>query len=70
MTHWLAHILGLDDPSGYWYLWWSGFGGRFTLGGALIVTYVRHHNCHERGCWRLGHCDESGKPVCRHHHPR
>jgi hypothetical protein len=24
--NWLAHIAGIDDPSGRWYLWWSGLG--------------------------------------------
>jgi hypothetical protein len=69
MTHWLAHILGLDDPSGGW-LWWSGFGadlGMLTAVGA----FARHVNCHEHGCWRLGKHPVDGTPfkVCRVHHP-
>jgi hypothetical protein len=69
--HWLAHVLGLDDASGGWYLWWSGFGGRIVLGGGFLATYLRQHNCHESRCWRLGKHHIEGTPyvVCRKHHP-
>ena len=67
MTHAVRYWLGLTDPAGGPYLWWSGFGGRVALGGALILTYLRHHNCHTSGCWRFGHADETGTVVCRRH---
>lgn len=57
--------LGLTDPAGAPYLWWSGFGGRIALGGALILTYLRHHKCHT--CWRPGHADDTGTVVCHRH---
>lgn len=35
----IEHILGLNDPSSFWYLFYSGFGsdiGEITLIGALF----------------------------------
>ena len=71
--NWLIHILGLNDPSGYWYLWWSGFGANFqefAMAGA-VVLYYRKHNCHVKPCWRLGRHSIEGTAyvVCRKHHP-
>lgn len=66
----LAHILGLDNPSGHWYSFWSGF-----FGDASILTtpavLARRHNCHTRGCPRLGRHPVAGTTwtVCRRHHP-
>lgn len=73
MEPWLAHVLGLDDGSGRWYLWWSGMGaniGEFAIVGSLL-SGVRHHNCHVRGCWRVGRHPvvDTGYVVCRRHHP-
>lgn len=73
MTRWLLHVLGLDDLSGRWYGWWSGIGS--DLGEAAIVTslaaLVRRHNCHVRGCWRVGRHQVEGTSwvVCSTHHP-
>lgn len=60
---------GGPDP---YYNFWSGFGS--DLGELTIVTGIvmglRHVNCHERGCWRLGHTvPESGIRACHKHHP-
>lgn len=38
--HWLAHILGLDNATGAWYLFWSGFGGDFAE-FVVLVTIIR-----------------------------
>lgn len=69
MLHAMAHVLGLDDPSGGWYLWWSGpCADLGLLGGAL--TLYRRHNCEIAGCPRLGrHITAAGHRVCRTHHP-
>jgi hypothetical protein len=42
-----------------------------VMGGSLMATYLRHHNCHETWCWRLGKHPIEGTPyvVCRKHHP-
>lgn len=66
----LAHVLGLDDASGAWYLWWSGACGQLSLVGAAFVV-VRRHQCHTRWCVRLGHHPLDGTPyrMCRRHHP-
>lgn len=57
------------------YQLWSGIAGSFltSVPGwvAVIYIYVRSHNCHVKGCWRLNwheHPDH-GHPVCRRHHP-
>lgn len=70
---WLAHFLGLDNLSGPFYGFWSGFGsdlGELTLIGAALSLYWRH-NCHVKGCIRLGRHAVNGTPyvVCKKHHP-
>lgn len=70
---WLAHVLGLDNGSGRWYLWWSGMGanlGEFAIVGALFAN-VRRHNCHVKGCPRIGRFPVAGTRwvVCHRHHP-
>lgn len=66
---WLSHILGLDNPSGAWYLWWSGFGGRVGIPTGFAFAYWRHHVCHVNRCVRFGRFQVAGKPTCRRHHP-
>jgi hypothetical protein len=68
----LLRVLGIDDVSGPWYAFWSGFGsdlGEFAIAGALIGM-IRKNNCEVHGCWRLGrHATAAGHHVCRKHHP-
>ena len=73
MSHWLAHVLGLDSGSGPMYLFWSGFGANFgelAIVGALLAV-VRRHNCHAKGCWRIARAPVDGTPwrTCWRHHP-
>jgi hypothetical protein len=66
--HWIGHFLGLDDASGPFYLFWSGVCGGlgpFAAGFAI----VRRHNCHRRGCWRIGRFSFGERFYCRLHHP-
>ena len=69
----LAHILGLDNAAGGWYLFWSGFAG--DLGYLTIIgagyAFLRRNNCHVHRCWRIGRLPVPGQPwhVCRRHHP-
>ena len=78
MIHWLGqavHTYVFHPLTGYGYQWWSGAGS--DLGEASILTalivHFRHHNCHRKGCWRLGHQHPDpkhpghGLPVCRKH---
>lgn len=56
------------------YLFWSGIAGSFVLGGGIwtgTVVLYRKHNCHIKGCWRIGrHPAAGGKYiVCPKHHP-
>lgn len=70
---WLVHLLGLDDPGGRPYAFWSGFGsdlGYLAFAGGL-AAWLRKHNCHQHHCWRLGRhpLDGTGIYLCRKHHP-
>lgn len=74
MVHWLqtawsTYVLHVEHNNGY--QWWSGFGANFgeiTVIGAAIAL-LRHHNCEQPGCWRLGHRHpDHGRPVCRKHY--
>lgn len=73
---WLAHVLGLDNASGGWYLWWSGAGAdlsEFAIIGGFFALYKRH-TCHvdsPRFCWRPGVYPVAGTGfrACRRHHP-
>lgn len=71
--HWFLHLIGADNTSGLQYGFWSGFGsdiGEFVLIGGVIGAY-RKHNCHVKGCWRIGLHPVEGTPyiTCRKHHP-
>jgi hypothetical protein len=69
---WFLRYTGADAESGTWYGFWSGFGGSipdFLILGSIVTIY-RHHNCHVKGCLRLGKPVE-GTPylACPGHHP-
>ena len=72
--HWFLNVSGSHiPPSGsQWYNWWSGPGS--DLGEASILLGIlaayRHHNCHVKGCPRLGRTVD-GTPylACPRHHP-
>lgn len=68
------HFVDFFHPLRFWgYQFWSGVGsdlGELTIVGAIVAT-AKHKNCHEKGCWRLGHNHpEHGFPVCRKHYKR
>lgn len=70
MIHGFLIFIGVTNPSGRAYLWWSGIGsdlGEFAIFGLVYRRLV----CHQRGCFRLGHHSIDGSPliVCRKHHP-
>lgn len=67
---WLLHVLGVDNVSGPAYAWWSGAGadmGELALLGAVLGMF-RKHNCHSKGCWRVGRHVVNGTPWCNRHH--
>ena len=70
MLRQLLHLLGVDNASGRWYLWWSGIGSDLAYVG-IIWAFARHANCHQPRCWRIGHLPVEGTPwkTCRRHHP-
>jgi len=68
--HWLLQVTGTASESGHWYAFWSGFGsdlGEGTLLAAVIGMYHKH-NCHSKGCWRVGKHVVDGTPWCSKHH--
>jgi hypothetical protein len=67
---WLLHITGVDDLTGRWYGFWSGFAGDLPM-LAAIVMLGRRHNCHVSRCPRLGRFSVEGTAyrVCRRHAP-
>ncbi len=71
-AHWFLRYTGADAESGSWYGFWSGFGGSipdFLILGSIITVY-RHHNCHVKGCPRLGKpVDGTPYLACPKHHP-
>jgi hypothetical protein len=67
---WLLHVLGVDDVSGRWYAFWSGFGSdlsELAIVGA-VLGLVHKHNCHQARCWRIGRHLVDGTPWCNKHH--
>ena len=72
--HWVVHVFGGDNPNSVQYLLGSGGFGTFLIPnitslGILGVVY-RKINCHEPGCWRIGHLAVEGTPYhsCHRHH--
>lgn len=72
----LLHVLGVDNASGRWYLFWSGFVGDVTILFAILVApYVqwKRNNCQVVHCWRFGRHPFTEDNVTRHlcwkHHP-
>jgi hypothetical protein len=77
VDHWVAVHTGVDDVSGVYYGFWSGFGSdlaEFGIIGAIgtaLYQVVRKYNCHEPGCWRVGTHPAAGGQfmLCYRHHP-
>jgi len=71
-AHWFLRYTGADAESATWYGFWSGFGGAipdFLILGSIFTIY-RHHNCHVKGCLRLGRpVDGTPYLACPIHHP-
>lgn len=74
MFHWVVHVLGIDTQQSWAYDAWSGCIPALFTGTGLsagLWAFLRHRNCHVRGCWRLGHRKVPGTDhlVCRRHAP-
>lgn len=63
--HGLAHVLGLDSQTSYWYCYWSGIGTQVNLGllGGGAAWWAKH-NCRARRCWRMTHHEHG---LCGRH---
>jgi hypothetical protein len=77
MNWWLtvAHFFGTrnNDGNSSGYLFWSGVGSDLSELAMIgfLYAFLRKHNCHSRGCWRIGRhpVEGTGFVVCRKHHP-
>ena len=72
LFHWFEVHTGTVNESGPYYGFWSGFGS--DIGEATLIVGVwaawRHHNCHVKGCARLGRpVDGTPYIACSRHHP-
>lgn len=69
--HPLLHVLGVDSSTSQWYYFWSAFGSGPVAWLFLPLVYLRHQNCHEPWCPRIGRHPVDGTPykACRRHHP-
>jgi hypothetical protein len=71
--HWLLGVLGVTNVSGKWYGFWSGFGSDISEFAIIagLAGLLRRHNCHIRGCPRIGRHPVEGTPyvVCARHSP-
>lgn len=63
----LVTVLGLTDPSGPWYLFWSGIGADLPMFGAGLTLYIKHQ-CHSRRCLRIGRHHTDNTIYCTRHH--
>ena len=76
MLHWLSHFFGLDNLSGPFYGFWSGIGSdldAYIRDGIILLFALKMWNCHEHGCWRVGHMttvEDNGHHFrrCKKHH--
>lgn len=70
--NWLYHYTGTGGNNP-WYNFWSGFGSDIGEIAILagVIQLARKHNCHTKGCWRMGLHPVEGTPfiVCKKHHP-
>lgn len=68
--HTIAHILGIDTQQSYFYDFWSGFATQLPKPWEVVIgaLWLRHQNCHVKGCWRLGKHAVDGTPWCSKHH--
>jgi hypothetical protein len=79
-VNWINHLwwwveihTGTVNEAGPYYGFWSGFGSdiaEVTLIAGVVAAY-RHHNCHVKGCPRLGKpVDGTPYLACPRHHPQ
>jgi hypothetical protein len=64
---------GTGGGSGTGYLIFSGPLPDITMLSLIyaLISMTHQHNCHVKGCWRLGHPDpEHGWPGCKKHHSK
>lgn len=72
LVRWVAHVLGIDTQSSYFYAFYSGIGAKLVPSpaeAALVWLWYRRNQCHAQGCWLLGRHMHEGTGWCGWHHP-
>lgn len=68
--HWFSTFDGVHDPG--WAIFWGGIGSCLSY-ITVVPLALRHLNCHEKHCWRLGkheyEMDGAKYKLCPKHHP-
>lgn len=70
--HWFEVHTGMKNPAGVYYAFWSGFGSDISEATIVVGIFAawRHHNCHVKGCPRIGrHVLGTAYIACPRHHP-
>lgn len=67
----LLYVIGVRPSTSLWGAFWEGFGSGPIAWCILPIAYLRHQNCHEPWCFRIGKHPVDGTPfkACRKHHP-
>lgn len=74
LQHWLAVHTGTDNEASPYYGFFSGSGADiseaaiFGTVAGVVAGAFRKHNCHEKGCPRIGRHTVDGSPWCDKHH--
>jgi hypothetical protein len=67
--HWLLQVTGNMTAGTRWNLAWAGFLSAGVIStGIFTGTFhkMRQANCHNKGCWRIGHhLTPEGYKLCK-----
>lgn len=76
IQHWLAIHAGIivpgASPNSQYLNFWQGVGAdipELALPFA-VYAFLRKHDCHYKGCWRMGRHVVDGSPWCNKHHEK
>ena len=68
MLHVIAHLLGIDTQSSYFYAAYSGVIPSLLVFAAAVGWWT-HRSCHVDGCLRRGKFPFEDYKLCKKHHP-
>jgi hypothetical protein len=75
-TPWWPHLITFPrflDPISWWWLSVKGYALTSSWFNVMwiiaLLLFVRHHNCHQKGCMRHGKYAHGHLMLCGRHHP-